>query len=71
VQGRGKIGNVELQTPVMIRHWEITEDEVFVTAKRAAEGVEIVNTGTEPLVGLRYFGPDAQPNAPAVGDYRK
>jgi len=71
VQGRGKIGNVDLQTPVMIRHWEITEDEVFVTAKRAAEGVEIVNTGTEPLVGLRYFGPDAQPNAPAVGDYRK
>lgn len=70
VQGRGRIGNVDLQTPVMIRHWEITQDEVFVTAKRAAAGVEIENTGTEPLVGLRYFGPDAQPEAPAVGAAR-
>ncbi|MCY2962214.1 MAG: hypothetical protein NT069_00935 [Planctomycetota bacterium] len=71
VQGRGRIGSVELQSPVMIRHWEITQDEVFVTAKRAAAGVEIENTGTEPLVGLRYFGPDAQPEAPAIGDAKK
>jgi hypothetical protein len=71
VQGRGKIGSVELQSPVMIRHWEITQDEVFVTAKRAAAGVEVVNTGSEPLVGLRYFGPDAQPDAPAIGATRK
>jgi len=71
VQGRGKIGSVELQSPVMIRHWEITQDEVFVTAKRAAAGVEVVNTGSEPLVGLRYFGPDAQPDAPAIGAARK
>ena len=71
VQGRGKIGSVELQSPVMIRHWEITQDEVFVTAKRAAAGVEVVNTGSEPLVGLRYFGPDAQPDAPAIGAARR
>jgi hypothetical protein len=44
---------------------------VFVTAKRAAAGVEVVNTGSEPLVGLRYFGPDAQPDAPAIGATRK
>ena len=29
------------------------------------------NTGTEPLVTLRYFGPDAQPKAPNVGDHKK
>ena len=29
------------------------------------------NTGIEPLVTLRYFGPDANPDAPAVGDYKK
>jgi hypothetical protein len=29
------------------------------------------NTGSEPLVTLRYFGPDTNPDAPAVGDYRK
>ena len=55
----------------MIRFGEMTEDEVFVTCKKANEGVTFENTGTEPLVGLRYFGPGAQPNAPAVGDHRK
>lgn len=29
------------------------------------------NTGTEPLVTLRYFGPDAQAKAPNVGDHKK
>ena len=71
VQGRGSIGNVELQTPVMIRFGAMTEDEVFVTAKRAGEGVEIRATGSEPLVGLRYFGPDAQPNAPSNGAWKQ
>jgi hypothetical protein len=71
VQGMGKIENMHLQSPVMIRFGEMTEDEVFVVASRAAEGVTFENTGTEPLVGLRYFGPDAQPNAPAIGAYKK
>ncbi len=71
MQGEGRIGNLRLQTPAMIRYGEMTEDEVFVSAKAAAEGVVIENTGTEPLVSLRYFGPDAQPDAPNVGDYKK
>ncbi len=71
VQGEGKIGNLKLQTPAMIRFGEMTEDEVFVTAKAAAQGVTVENTGTEPLVSLRYFGPDAQPGAPNVGDHKK
>jgi len=50
--------------------WHMTEDEVFVTAQRAGEGATFSNTGSEPLVGLRYFGPDACPDAPNVGDYR-
>ena len=29
------------------------------------------NTGTEPLVTLRYFGPDTNPQAPSVGDYKR
>ena len=32
---------------------------------------ERLNTGSEPLVGLRYFGPEACPDAPNLGDYRK
>ncbi len=71
VQGEGRIGKLRLQTPAMIRYGQMTEDEVFVTATAAAEGVTIENTGSEPLVSLRYFGPDAQPNAPEVGDHKK
>ena len=71
VQGEGKIGKLKLQTPAMIRFGQMTEDEVFVTAKAAGEGVTFENTGSEPLVGLRYFGPNAQPKAPNVGDHKK
>lgn len=69
-QGDGRIGSLRLQTPAMICFGELTEDEVFVTAKRAAEGVEFENTGEGPLVGLRYFGPDAQPDAPENGAHK-
>ena len=71
VQGYGRIGKLTLQSPNMIRFGAMTEDEVFVTAKAAADGVEFENTGTEPLVSLRYFGPDAQPKAPNVGDHKR
>ncbi|MCA9057484.1 MAG: hypothetical protein KDA85_03260, partial [Planctomycetaceae bacterium] len=71
VQGSGKAGKLTLQSPVMIRFGAMTEDEIFVTAQAAAEGITFENTGTEPLVGLRYFGPDAQPNAPEIGAFGK
>lgn len=71
VQGKGRMGKLNLQTPAMIRFGEETEDEVFITAEAAQAGVEIENTGSEPLVGLRYFGPDTHEKVPMVGDYRK
>jgi hypothetical protein len=71
VQGRGRMGRLDLQTPAMIKFGARTEDEVFITHEAAAAGVEIENTGSEPLVGLRYFGPDTHDNLPVVGDYRK
>ncbi|MGE3805365.1 MAG: hypothetical protein AB7K24_11890 [Gemmataceae bacterium] len=70
VQGSGWIGKQRLQTPAMIRFGELTEDEVFVTHEAARQGVVFDNTGSEPLVVLRYFGPDTNPQAPNVGDYR-
>ena len=70
VQGSGLIEKVILDSPVMIRFGAMTEDEVFVTAKKAQSGVTYQNTGTEPLVTLRYFGPDAQPEAPANGAWK-
>jgi hypothetical protein len=71
VQGVGRIGKLPLRTPAMIRFGELTEDEVFVGHDSARAGVEFENTGLEPLVTLRYFGPDTNPEAPNVGDHRK
>ncbi|MFO0929378.1 MAG: hypothetical protein U0736_20515 [Gemmataceae bacterium] len=71
VQGAGRIGKHALQTPAMIRFGELTEDEYFVTHEAATAGVTFQNTGSEPLVTLRYFGPEVNPGAPAIGDYKK
>ena len=68
---RDSIGSMNLQTPAMIRFGQHTEDEVFISYQAATNGVEIENTGSEPLVGLRYFGPDVFDSVPAVGDHRK
>ena len=69
VQGRGTIGKLEVDTPVFIRYGEVTKDEVFVADKRAKEGVTFKNTGTEPFVSLRYFGPGRAQDLPKVGDH--
>jgi hypothetical protein len=71
VQGTGRIGKLALQTPAMIRFGELTEDEVFVTHDAARQGVLFENTGREPLVTLRYFGPGTNPGAPNVGDHKR
>lgn len=63
VQGCGTVNGMPLQTPAMIHFGEETWDEIFITAEAAAAGVELVNTGCEPLVSLRYFGPDTHDNA--------
>ncbi|HUW59483.1 MAG TPA: hypothetical protein VMZ06_00645 [Candidatus Bathyarchaeia archaeon] len=72
MQGRGRIGKMPLECPAMIRYGEMTEDEVFISATAAKEGVVVENLGKEcPLVLLRYFGPEVNPNAPKVGAYKK
>lgn len=70
VQGKGRMGKLALQTPAMINFGENTEDEVFISHEAATRGVEIENTGSEPLVGLRYFGPDTHPNLPKNGAWK-
>ncbi len=71
MQGSGTIGKLAVDSPNFIRYGEVTQDEVFVTAKRAGEGVTFQNTGSEPFVSLRYFGPDTHPDLPNVGDHMK
>jgi hypothetical protein len=72
VQGKGKMNKLNLDSPNLIRFTELTEDEVFCTEAAAKAGVTFENTSpTEPLVALRYFGPDVNPDAPELGAYRK
>lgn len=72
VEGRGRIGGLSASAPVSIRFGQMTEDEFFIAAPRAGQGVEFENTSaTEPFVTLRYFGPEAQPNAPDIGAHRR
>jgi hypothetical protein len=72
VQGHGKMNKLTLDCPKLIRFHELTEDEVFCTETAAQAGVVFENTSpTEPLVVLRYFGPETNPGAPAVGAYRR
>jgi hypothetical protein len=73
VQGRGKMNKIDINSPKMIRFVEMTEDEVFCTEAAAKAGVVFENTSeTEPLVMLRYFGPDVNPQAPElVGNKNK
>ena len=72
VQGTGKINGQPLNSPKLIRFHELTEDEYFCIEDGAKNGVTFENTSeTEPLVCLRYFGPDANPDAPTMGAYKK
>jgi hypothetical protein len=65
VQGSGKMNKLVLDCPKLIRFTELTEDEVFCTEPAARAGVTFENTSdVENLVVLRYFGPDANPDAP-------
>jgi hypothetical protein len=59
VQGTGTINGEPLSSPRLIRFRELTNDEYFCTEAGARRGVTFTNTSTtEPLVCLRYFGPE-------------
>lgn len=67
VQGHGKINDINFESPNMIRFGDITRDEFFVPYPTAIKGVTIENTGQEPLVILKHFGPDCNPDMPDKG----
>jgi hypothetical protein len=71
VQGAGRMGKLAIQAPVMIHFGEEPWDEVYITHDAATAGITIENTGGEPLVGLRYFGPAVHQDMPEIGDHRK
>jgi len=70
-QGTGRIGKLALDCPSMIRYGQHTEDEVFISAEAATAGLVFENISkTDPLVTLRYFGPDTNPDMPDVGAWK-
>lgn len=58
MQGHGKMGVWDIDTPALIRYGQLTSDEFFVTEAAAVAGVKIVNhSSTDPIVMLKHFGP--------------
>lgn len=60
-RGRATVGGEEVRGGVP------GDDELLVVHDRAVEPLEIVNTGTDDLVLIKFFGPDINPDAPQAG----
>jgi hypothetical protein len=59
MQGHGRMGKWQIDTPAIIRFGQDTNDEFFVSEQAASAGVIIENlSDTEPLVMIKHFGPD-------------
>lgn len=58
LQGHGTMGVWPIESPALIRFGQLTNDEYFVSAKAANEGVIIHNPSkSDPIVMLKHFGP--------------
>lgn len=56
IEGHGRLGEWELESPALIRYGALTHDEYFVTEKAARGGVVVSNpSATEPIVMLKHF----------------
>jgi len=59
MQGHGRMGVWDIETPTMIRYGRLTYDEFFVTEQAAGQGITITNPSkSDPIVMLKHFGPD-------------
>ena len=58
MQGHGKMGVWDIETPALIRYGQLTNDEFFISENAAKDGVNISNSSaTDPIVILKHFGP--------------
>jgi hypothetical protein len=59
MQGHGKMGVWDIETPSLIRFGQLTHDEYYVSEEAARRGVKIANPSrTDPIVMLKHFGPN-------------
>lgn len=67
LQGHGKMGVWDIETPSLIRFGQLTMDEFFVSEDAARDGVTITNPSRcDPIVMLKHFGPE-NPDMEKVG----
>jgi hypothetical protein len=67
LQGHGKMGIWNIETPALIRFGQLTYDEYFISATAAETGVKISNPShSDPIVMLKHFGPHAEAEKVAV-----
>jgi len=58
VQGYGKYGALDIESPIMIRFGQMTNDELFVIHETATAGITVTNQSEKDnLVILKHFGP--------------
>jgi len=56
LQGHGKCGVWDIETPALIKYGQLTNDEFFVTEEAAKKGVTIHNpSNSDPIVMLKHF----------------
>ena len=59
IQGHGRVGGYDCETPTLLRFGQQSSDEFFVSEHAARRGVVITNhSKTENLVALKHFGPN-------------
>jgi hypothetical protein len=59
LQGHGKMGVWDIESPAIIRFGQFTCDEFFVSESAARDGVTITNPSkSDPIVMLKHFGPE-------------
>lgn len=59
-RGTGLFGGVEIEGG------NPEKDELLITHNKAVEGVEIINSGSEELEIIKFFGPDVNKNVPFI-----
>ncbi len=59
-KGTGMFGGIEIEGG------NPSKDELLITHKKAVEGIEIINTGSEELEIIKFFGPDVNRNVPFI-----
>lgn len=61
IEGKGTIGGVRVEAG------QPGDDELLVVHERAIQDLEYVNTGSVPMLLVKFFGPDLNPDSPLVG----